>query len=422
MDSGYIVLAVPFFLLLIGVELLVNRARGQHWYRLHDSIASMSCGLGQQTLGLFTTALGLWCFQYIQSHYGLFAISPRSVLAWVALIFLDDFCYYVYHRASHRVNFFWATHVVHHQSEEYNLSTALRQSWLTSVTSWMFYIPLALLGFPMVMYLTVRTFNTLYQFWIHTRAVSRLGPLEWVMNTPSHHRVHHGINPRYIDKNHAGIFIIWDRLLGTFVVEDDEPVYGTVKPLQSFDPVWANLAEWAYLWQLAGKMRRVRDKLLLWIKPPEWRPADLGGDVQIPEITRAAQRKYDVVQSRLIDAYTLLTFASTIAGMVWFLKMQSTLTPAGRGLAVVELLLALWTCGALGELRRRTWLLELGRLISLAVLAMWLPAALRPAALAVTAAALGFLALAHRSGRTAGSSAVAAPASAAPEGAQVSRG
>lgn len=400
MDSSYIVLAVPFFLLLIGVELLVNRARGQSWYRLHDSIASMSCGLGQQTLGLFTTALGLWCYQLVQSHHALFAISPRSVLAWVVLLFIDDFCYYAYHRASHRVNFFWATHVVHHQSEEYNLSTALRQSWLTSLTSWIFYIPLAVLGFPMVMYLTIRTFNTLYQFWIHTRAVGRLGPLEWVLNTPSHHRVHHGINPRYIDRNHAGIFIIWDRLLGTFVPEDDEPVYGTVKPLQSFDPVWANLAEWAYLWRLAGQTRRVRDKILFFFKPPEWRPADLGGNVQVPEITRAAQRKFDVVQSRLIDAYCLVTFASAIGGMVWFLKVQAGLPTPWRVVAVAELLVALWTCGALGELRLRTWLLEAGRLISLAVLAIWLPPMLRPAALALVAVALVALALAHRSGRT----------------------
>jgi len=147
---------------------------------------------------------------------------------------------------------------------------ALRQSWFGPLFSWVFYVPLAIAGFPPVMFLITHTLNTLYQFFIHTRLVGRLGPLEHFMNTPSHHRVHHGINPQYIDKNYAGVFIIWDRLLGTFEPEGVEPVYGLVKPLGSFSPLWANVHRWVEIASLSRQSRRLRDKLWAWLAPPGW--------------------------------------------------------------------------------------------------------------------------------------------------------
>src|SRR5262249_23680859 len=158
---------------------------------------------GEQVIQAFAIPITVGIYAWTYAHHRLMTQSPRSVVAWVILFFAVDFLYYAYHRASHRVNFLWAGHVVHHQSEEYNLSVALRQSWFgQQLTEWVFFIPLALAGFPPSMFLVMLTLNTLYQFWIHTRLVRRLGPLEWFLNTPSHHRVHHGVNPRYIDRNY----------------------------------------------------------------------------------------------------------------------------------------------------------------------------------------------------------------------------
>ena len=181
-------------------------------------------------------------------------------MKWVAaigLLFGVDFCFYWFHRIAHEYAAPWATHVVHHQSEEYNLAVALRQSAFEGCFAWVFYLPLAVIGFPPIWYVSMKAINLLYQFWIHTEAIDRLGPLEWVMNTPSHHRVHHARNPKYLDKNYAGMFIIWDRMFGTFQPEEEQPVYGITKPLQSWNPLWANLAAWVELFEDAWHAPRI---------------------------------------------------------------------------------------------------------------------------------------------------------------------
>ena len=377
MDSRYIVLALPVFLVCILLELWFSRRRPELQYHLHDTLTSLSCGISQQVLLGFISIGGLLVYRFVQGHFGLFEISMRSPLAWVALLFLDDFCYYLYHWASHRVNFLWASHAVHHQSEEYNLSTALRQSGLTGLTSFVFYLPVALLGFPLVMWLTMHTFNILYQFWIHTRLINRLGPLEWIFNTPSHHRVHHGIDPRYLDKNHAGIFIIWDRLLGTFQPEVGEPVYGTVKPLASFDAIWANLAEWQRLWQMSRATARLRDKLLVWLMPPERRPADLGGPVEIPEVKRETQHKFEVNTPRPLNAYALFVFVTALLAGVVFLQWSGRFPLWLRVVTCSHVIWALWSWAQVVEGRRGIWLYEGLRLLALVPLGLVMPDALR---------------------------------------------
>jgi alkylglycerol monooxygenase len=324
MDGKYIAAAVPFFFLLIGIELLVNRRRGDPRYVFADSITNLSCGIGQQIIGVLVRAVPLLLYVYLYDHARLHTFSLRSPLAWVLILFLVDLCYWAYHWASHRVNFLWATHIVHHQSEEYNLTVALRQSWFAQTMSWFFYLPLAVLGFPPVMYVTMLTLNTLYQFWIHTRAVGTLGPLEWFLNTPSHHRVHHGIDPAYIDKNYAGIFIIWDRLFRTFTRERGEPVYGTVTPLSSWNPLWANVEHWVKMWRMSRQTRRLGDKVRVWLKGPEWRPADLGGPVVIPPVSRAGQRKYAAAAPRPVATYVLVQFAAVLVAATLFLVVAGT--------------------------------------------------------------------------------------------------
>jgi alkylglycerol monooxygenase len=390
MKENLIALAVPFFFLAIFIEAVISRRRRLGVYRLHDSLSNLSSGVGSEVLGGFTALLGLVAYGWVQERYGLLKISPRSWVAWLVLLLAYDFCYYLYHWASHRVNFLWATHAVHHQSEEYNLSVALRQSWFTKLTSWFFYIPLALLGFPMVMYLTIGAINLLYQFWIHTRPVGTLGFLESFMNTPSHHRVHHGIDPRYIDKNHAGMFIIWDRLFGTFLKEQGEPVYGTVKPLSSFDPIWANVVEFARLWDMSRRTGRFVDKLKVWVMPPEWRPADLGGVVTVPEVSRAAQRKYDVRPALAVTVYATVSFTLLLLASVYFLWVRSSLPVGLQGLYAAEVILGLYTVSALTEGKGHARPLELVRLLSLVALPLLLPVP-EPFAGALLAGAGGLL-------------------------------
>ena len=361
MNSKLVALAVPFFFVLILVEVLVSRAQREKRYRFQDSITDLSCGLGEQVLLPFfkTIMLGGYAFLYARRAY---SFSSGSVLAWVLLLIGVDVAYYAFHRASHRVNFIWATHVVHHQSEEYNLAVALRQSWFFKLIEPVFYLPLAVAGFPPEMFVVMSTLNTLYQFWIHTRAVGKLGPFEWFMNTPSHHRVHHGINPKYIDKNYAGVFIVWDRMFGTFQAEEDEPVYGLVKPLASYNPVWANVHYWFEMARMAGDAKGFADKVKVWFAPPEWRPASLGGKVTVPEVSRAAQRKYDVKTSRALNAYVVAQFVIVGAAMMTINVLQSSLSELDLAIMTAPILATLLAWGALFEAKRWAVPFELARL------------------------------------------------------------
>jgi sterol desaturase/sphingolipid hydroxylase (fatty acid hydroxylase superfamily) len=193
-------------------------------------------------------------------------------LAWLLLVFAEDFTYYAWHRASHEVRFMWAAHENHHSSEAFNLSTALRQSWTTPLTIPLFYFWLPLLGFSPVMILTQISFSLIYQYWIHTELIGRLGPLEWILNTPSHHRVHHGSNVEYLDRNHAGIFIIWDRLFGTFEPERARVAYGLTKNIGTFRPMTIAFHEWAALGRDVRRARTFRDRVGYVFRPPGWSP------------------------------------------------------------------------------------------------------------------------------------------------------
>jgi sterol desaturase/sphingolipid hydroxylase (fatty acid hydroxylase superfamily) len=350
---NYIVLAIPVFFLLIGVELLVARVREKDYYRLHDALNDLSCGIVQQLLEVFLKTALFAGYVYIYQRQRLFTIGMDSATAWIACFLGVDFLYYWFHRASHEVNAIWATHVVHHQSEEYNLAVALRQGALQGAMSWVFYLPLAWAGFPPLMFLALSSVNTLYQFWIHTRAIGRLGPLEWVLNTPSNHRVHHGRNPRYIDRNHGGTLIVWDRLFGTYQAEDEEPVYGITKPLASWNPVWANLHYWAELLDLARRTRGWADRLRLFVKPPGWRPQELGGPQAAPAVDRAGYRKWDVEPTPGLALYVVLQFAPLLLGAYVLLARQASVRRTLLAAAAVFVVASLVALG--GLLERKAW-------------------------------------------------------------------
>lgn len=246
------VIAIPLFALLIALEAFYSHWNGSDEYRERKDtwtnifIGFMSVVWGA-IFGLVTGTIYIYFYSIAP-----FKFPAEAWWTWVILFFVDDFAYYWFHRISHESRFFWNFHVVHHSSEHYNLSVAVRQSWFSGVAHWMFYAPVMLLGFAPWMFALTHGFNLIYQFWIHTRFVNRLGWLEFILNTPSHHRVHHGVNEAYLDKNYAGVLIIWDRMFGSFVEEAEEPKYGILKAVESFNPLWINTHGW---FELAEGMR-----------------------------------------------------------------------------------------------------------------------------------------------------------------------
>ena len=268
--------AVPAFVLLVLVEMLVARVRDRGRYEPKDTLVSLALGTGSTVAGALTAgllyALATWLYQY-----RVFTLGANHPWAWYwfALCFvIDDFAYYLFHRSAHRVRWFWASHVIHHSSQHYNLSTALRQTWTGFLSiAFLFRLPLFLIGFPPAMVFFVGGLNLIYQFWIHTEMIGRMPRwFEAVMNTPSHHRVHHATNPRYLDRNYAGVFIVWDKCFGSFEPErdDDAPLYGIVKNLGSFNLLWAAFHEWAGIAKDVWAAPGLRAKLGYMMMPPGW--------------------------------------------------------------------------------------------------------------------------------------------------------
>lgn len=238
------VIAIPLFAILIALEAFYSHRQDSDEYRERkDTWTSIFIGFMSVVWGALFGLVTGYVYIYFYS-IAPFKFPAEAWWTWVLLFFVDDFAYYWFHRISHESRFFWNFHVVHHSSEHYNLSVAVRQSWFSGVAHWMFYAPVMLLGFAPWMFALMHGFNLIYQFWIHTRFVKRLGWAELILNTPSHHRVHHGVNEPYLDRNYAGVLIIWDRIFGTFVDEAEEPRYGILKPVGSYNPLWINTHGW----------------------------------------------------------------------------------------------------------------------------------------------------------------------------------
>lgn len=322
-----IVLSIPIFFGLMAIELLINYLQKTNYYRLNDSIVNISCGIGQQIIGLFLKFLTVTAYIYAFENWK-FVTAPEHWVTYILLFIGVDFLYYWFHRLSHEVNFLWAAHIVHHQSEEYNLSVALRQSWLQDGFSWAFYLPLAFLGFSPDMFFAIKAINTIYQFWIHTKFVKQMPfGLEHILMTPSHHRVHHGSNPKYIDKNHGATFIIWDKLFGTFQKEEEEVVYGITSPVKSWNPVWVNTQYWVELFSTASKTSSFIDKIKVFLMPPGWFPKDLGGFKPAPEITPDRLVKYNVGVHKSLGIYVLFQFLLCLGYTSFFLNVAGNKDP-----------------------------------------------------------------------------------------------
>ncbi|MEN7547869.1 sterol desaturase family protein [Rapidithrix thailandica] len=362
MDLNPVILSIPVYFILIGFELIVTFLRKTDYYHLPDAMTNISCGIGDQVIGIFAKVVTLGVYQYIFEHFRLFDI-PNNWL-WFAVLFVAvDFIYYWVHRLSHEVNFLWAGHVVHHQSEDYNFSVALRQSWFHKFFTFAFYLPLAFIGFDTLSFLAANGFNLLYQFWIHTELIGKMGAFEKVMNTPSHHRVHHGRNPEYIDKNHAGVFIIWDRIFGTFQEEKEKPVYGVTTPLNSWNPLWANVIHWKSMWQQAYSFPTWKDRWKLFFKPPGWQPDYLGGPLQVPEVERLSVEKFTSFTPLQLNLYLVFQYVLVLAGTAFFLFGHESMTVLDKSLGALLIGWAVIHCGLLFERKKWVYVLEYFRLV-----------------------------------------------------------
>lgn len=341
-----VVYAVPFFILAILVELAWGWKQQRNTYRLNDSVSSLFLGTLSQAQRFVTLGVGGYIYYLITRYFSLPLMDSGHWFTWVLAFVLYDFCYYWLHRLGHERTILWAAHVAHHQSEDYNLSTALRQTSTGFLLSWLFYIPMYLLGIPAEVVVTVGSLNLIYQFWVHTEHVPKLGWYEWIFVTPSNHRVHHAQNDRYMDRNYGGVFILWDRLFGTFQeeLEEDPPIYGIRGPLHSFNPVKALTHVYVDMARDSWHARDWRDKLRVWWARTGWRPADVEARFPRDKPDLSRFRKYDPPASGAVKGYAFFELVAVIA-LLGVMQAVDLSYPAGVALWAVMLSTTVTTAG-----------------------------------------------------------------------------
>ncbi len=342
-----IVLATPVFLGLIALEFWIGLRRGRNTYRLNDALSSIGLGIMSQLVGVF---VAVFTFGIYSAVFDALALRPwpvDSLWTWLVALLLYDLCYYWKHRFGHTVALLWAAHVVHHQSEDYNLSTALRQPSSDWLVGWLFYLPLAVLGVPPLVFVVVGLIDLLYQYWVHTQQIGKLGWFDRWFCAPSNHRVHHAVNQRYLDKNYGGILIVWDRLFGSFAEEDPaEPcVYGTRAPLRSWNPLWANLHTYSDLCFDAWRAKNWVDKLRVFLRHPGWRPADVALAWPKPAFDVQSLQRYDPPLPRRNAAVAAALFGLALTGTALFLWHAHRLDLPQQLLAAGAIVLGLWGVG-----------------------------------------------------------------------------
>ncbi|WP_411280160.1 sterol desaturase family protein [Gemmatimonas sp.] len=389
---GIIQASIPLFFVLIAAELLFTRLGRRSFYRLNDSISDLSAGTLSQIAGIFTKLLLIGIFAWLYDHARIQrwthipswpdgamlrrgadggSLDWPAIVGWAAAFVIVDVAYYWFHRVSHEVNLFWAGHVVHHSSEEYNLAVALRQSAVGGTIGWVFYAPLALLGMSWVQFAVCYALNLVYQFWIHTRTISRLPAwAEAVLNTPSHHRVHHGVNPEYQDRNYAGVFVVWDRWFGTFTPEREEPVYGLTTPLRSWNPLWAQVHQYVVIARNVKRATTWHDRWRCVFGPPGWRAESDGGPVVVAPVSLHAAIKFDPDVPAALSRYALAHFTLTIPPALWLLTAADRLPALQIGAAAFYVALSLTNVGGVLEGRRWAFAAEQARLGALGAASM----------------------------------------------------
>ena len=360
-----VVYAVPFFVLAIVVELAYGLVKQRNTYRLNDSVSSLFLGVLSQARRFVMLGVGGYVYYLITEYFSLPLMDASHWFTWVLATVLYDLCYYWLHRMGHERTILWAAHVAHHQSEDYNLTTALRQTSTGFLLGWIFYIPMFLLGIPAAVVVTVGSINLIYQFWVHTEHVPKLGWYEWIFVTPSNHRVHHARNDRYLDRNYGGIFILWDRLFGTFQEElAQEPViFGIRGPIRSWNPVVALSHIYVDMARDSCRTARWRDKLRVWVSHTGWRPSDVADKYPRRKNDLEHFTRYNPQVPWVVSIYG---FYQLVAVVLLLNFLQNTELTYWAGFALCAMLLgttvitALWLEGRAATVLLKWELLRLG--------------------------------------------------------------
>ena len=363
-----ILYAIPFFFLAMLLEFVYGLITKKNTYRINDSINSLSMGSLSRLQSLVILGLSASVFELINLEFQLTQLADDETWVWLGCFVLYDLAYYWKHRLGHEVAIFWGSHVAHHQSEDFNLGTALRQTSI-DFYGFLFYLPFFVLGFPAEILFTVVSLNLIYQFWVHTEHVPKLGALEWVFVTPSNHRVHHARNKIYVDKNYGGVFIIWDRLFGSFQQELDEErvVFGLRKPLNSWNPVWANVHVYWRLIEDFLKAPGVANKFKICFKPPGWQPAGMKSSCQLGPAEVDLSRRFDPAISNFSRYYTFVQFILTIVLSLYILLNATSIGYSITALTVAYLTYSFYVQGVWLEAKSTALGLEIFRLTVLMI-------------------------------------------------------
>lgn len=357
--------AIPLFLSLMLIEYVALRLQGKNLHRYNDSINSLSMGMLLLTSDALLKTLTFSVFIFLYNEYRVLDFELNDPFMWVLFFFGVDFCYYWFHRCAHEFNILWGAHVGHHQSEEYNFTSALRQSAFQYAFSWVFYLPLAVFGCAPEVFLVQFSVLKLYQFWLHTQSIHKVPWIEGIFSTPSTHRVHHAKNPIYIDRNYGGTLVIWDRMFGSWQPELASEVchYGTTEPLNTLNPIKANLQHWSVLVLDSIRTRSIKDKVLLWFKPTGWRPEDCREDKQILQHDGCENRKkFDPQTTGFLKTYAGLSLLSIMMLLVMFVFNGPILSFEEVVLGLFSIVVGLLILNQFLENNVKYWLVECIRL------------------------------------------------------------
>ncbi|UTA70001.1 sterol desaturase family protein [Emticicia sp. 21SJ11W-3] len=356
MVLNYLALAVPFFLFFIWLEYFIAKKQGKSYFKFNSSIANLNVGIAERLIDLFTAGGFYFFYDYLHKNFAIFDIQP-SLLLWIALLLATDFLWYWYHRFGHEINLFWGFHVVHHTSEEFNYTAATRITIFQAVVRTSFWSVLPVIGFPAEMITVILLIHGIYPFFTHTRLIGKLGLLEYIIVTPSHHRVHHASNEQYLDKNYGDMFIIWDKLFGTYAEEKEEPSFGLTKQLDSYSFLWQHfhfLVEIAYATKeqkgLGNKLKVIFGK-----------PSDFD-----PEIRARAEKRFLAVRkvqayTTKFRAYVIAQIAFIVTALFLLLLFEHYVPVFLQVLAALFILITLINCGAILDQRRWVFYLEFAR-------------------------------------------------------------
>ena len=380
-----IIYAIPFFLACIAIEFLASRRMSKQVYRFHDAMTSLNIGFISETVRSIVKLMTVVVYALVVDQVAAVSWDIRQPAVWILAFFMYDFFYYWAHRSGHEINLLWASHVVHHSSEEFNLTTALRQSWTNQVFYWIFYLPMAIVGIPVTVFVITALISALYQFWSHTRLIGKLGWVDRIFVTPSNHRCHHGRNPYCIDKNYGGILIIWDRLFRTYAEErDDEPViYGTLTPLNSWSPLWGNFKNYIGLWREVQATSTWANKLMVIFAPPSWSTNQQTQSI----ITLENRPRFETPSSTAQLIYGLWATTTILALTLDLLVHAADMSWSARITYTMLIIMSTSSLSRLFEGREHAWAIETAR-VTLLFGALFMAQWFHPIANAIRSAGL----------------------------------